>query len=277
MTTYPNLSDYLQTNVQQAQPLPAFLDHLYGKLDEHIAKGGKILVLTLTKKSAEEISSFLLSKWYKAYYLHSEVSTIDRWEIIKKLRTWVIDILVGINLLREGIDLPEVSLIAILDADKEWFLRSTTSLIQIIGRAARNPNSEVVLYADQRTESMIKSLRETYRRRTIQIAFNKANNITPQLAISNIKDLGVVKTDEDLAPNQDFGLITRGKVKHLKRLTKKEKEIIMLNLKQQLDEAIEAWEFEKAASIRDQIKELEESNYKKTPSLEEDDDDDFEE
>lgn len=258
---YPNLSDFLHTNVQQAKPLPAFLDHLYGKLDEHIAKKWKVLILTLTKKSAEEVSSFLISKWYKAYYLHSEVSTIDRWDIIKKLRVGTIDILVGINLLREGIDLPEVSLISILDADKEWFLRSTTSLIQIIGRAARNPHSEVVLYADQRTESMIKALWETYRRRSIQLAFNVANNITPKIAISNVKDLDVVKTDENL--KQDFNLLTRGKTKRLKRLTKKEREIIMLDLKQQLDGAIAAWEFERAASIRDQIKELEESSYKK--------------
>ncbi len=263
-TSYPNLADFLQTTVQQAQPLPAFLDHLYGKLDEHIAKKGKVLILTLTKKSAEEVSSFLISKWYKAYYLHSEVSTIDRWDIIQKLRTGAIDILVGINLLREGIDLPEVTLISILDADKEWFLRSTTSLIQIIGRAARNPHSEVVLYADQRTESMIKALWETYRRRKIQMSFNIANNITPQVAISNVKSLDVVKTDDNLKEElkQDFGLITRGKVKRLKRLTKKEKEIIMLDLKQQLDGAIAAWEFERAASIRDQIKELEESTYK---------------
>lgn len=261
---YPNLADFLQTTVQQAQPLPAFLDHLYGKLDEHIAKKGKILILTLTKKSAEEVSSFLISKWYRAYYLHSEVSTIDRWDIIQKLRTGAIDILVGINLLREGIDLPEVTLISILDADKEWFLRSTTSLIQIIGRAARNPNSEVILYADQRTESIIKALWETYRRRKIQMSFNIANNITPQMAISNVKSLDVVKTDDNLKEElkQDFWLITRGKVKRLKRLTKKEKEIIMLDLKQQLDDAIATWEFERAASIRDQIKELEESTYK---------------
>jgi excinuclease ABC subunit B len=266
---YPNLSDYLQTNVVTAQPLPAFLDHLYGKLDEHIARKGKVLVLTLTKKSAEEISSFLLSKWYKAYYLHSEISTIDRWEIIKKLRTGAIDILVGINLLREGIDLPEVSLIAILDADKEWFLRSTTSLVQIIGRAARNPRSEVVLYADQWTESMIKALWETYRRRSIQIAHNTAHGITPVIASSNVKDLDVVKTDDDLP--QDYTRLTRGTTKKLKRLTKREKEIIMLDLKKQLDDAILIWEFERAASIRDQIKELEEWWYKKEKGGEEDD------
>lgn len=117
-------------------------------------------------------------------------------------------------------------------------MRSTTSLIQIIGRAARNPNSEVVLYADHWTEAIIKSLRETYRRRNIQITYNKANNITPQLAISNVKNLGIVKTDDDFLPEQIFSHMPHGNDKHLKRLTKKEKEIIMLNLKQQLDEAI---------------------------------------
>jgi excinuclease ABC subunit B len=260
--TYTNLADYLQVSrVQKARPLPAFLDHLYSKLDEHIAKKWRTLILTLTKKSAEEISSFLIGRWYKAYYLHSEVSTIDRWEIIKKLRSGSIDILVWINLLREGIDLPEVSLITILDADKEGFLRSTTSLIQIIWRAARNPDSEVILYADQRTESMIKALWETYRRRSIQMHFNTAHGITPSVAISNIKSLDVVRTDDDLW--QDFQLLTRWKVKRLKRLTKREKEIIMKDLKWQLDEAIVKWEFEKAAGIRDQIKELEESSYKK--------------
>ena len=271
--THPNLADFLQVSrVQQAQPLPAFLDHLLWKLDEHIAKKWRILILTLTKKSAEEIASFMISKGYKAYYLHSEVSTIDRWEIIKKLRTGTIDILVWINLLREGIDLPEVSLITILDADKEWFLRSTTSLIQIIWRAARNPDSEVILYADQRTESMIKALWETYRRRSVQMDFNTKHGITPSMAISNIKNLDIVKTDEWLP--QWFDLLTRGKVKRLKRLTKREKEIIMIDLKGQLDEAIAKWEFERAASIRDQIKELEESSYKKEAEPEIDIDED---
>ena len=260
--THSNLADFLQVSrVQIARPLPAFLDHLYSKLDEHIAKKGRTLILTLTKKSAEEISSFLIGRGYKAYYLHSEVSTIDRWEIIKKLRTWSIDILVWINLLREGIDLPEVTLITILDADKEGILRSTTSLIQIIGRAARNPDSEVILYADQWTESMIKALWETYRRRSIQMDFNTKHGISPSVAISNIKSLDVVRTDEDLW--QNFQLLTRGKVKRLKRLTKREKEIIMKDLKGQLDEAIVKREFERAAGIRDQIKELEESSYKK--------------
>ena len=254
MTKHPNLKDFLPKN-KDSKPL-AFIDHLLSKLDEHISKNWKILILTLTKKSSEEITNYLVSKWYKAYYLHSEIVTMDRWEILKKLKTWEIDIIVWINLLREWIDLPEVSFLAILDADKEWFLRSSTSLIQIIGRASRNPDSEVVLYADQFTESMIKSLRETYRRRKIQDEFNKKYNITPQKATSNIKDLESVRTDQDL--DQQFSAITKWKVKRLKRMTKKEKEMISKDLKKQMDLAIKEWRFEDAAVIRDQIKELEE-------------------
>ena len=234
----------------------AFLDHMLKKFDEHISKWGKILLITLTKKSSEEITNFLVSKWYKAFYLHSEVQTMDRWEIIKKLKTWVIDIIVWVNLLREWIDLPEVTLICVLDADKEWFLRSTTSLTQIIWRAARNPNSEVILYADNFTESMIKSLWETYRRRKIQNDFNIEHNITPKAAHSNVKNLETVKTDEELMQQQSK--LTRGKVKRLKRMTKVEKNLIMKDLKKQMDEAIKEWRFEDAAVIRDQIKELEE-------------------
>lgn len=237
------------------QPYPAFLEHLLGKMDEHIKQKGKILLLTLTKKSSEEVTNFLVSKGYKAFYLHSEIDTFTRWEIIKKLKSGVIDIIVGVNLLREGIDLPEVSLIAILDADKEGFLRSTTSLIQIIWRAARNPLSEVILYADKFTESIVKSLWETYRRRKIQHEHNVLNNITPQKASSNVKELESVKTDEDLTQTFSADMFKKRK---LKRMTKKEKEIILKDLKVQLDEAIKAWEFEKAAVIRDQIKEIDE-------------------
>ena len=251
---YPNLNSYFQLQQVPSQTVPPFLEHLFGKIDYHISKQGKILILTLTKKSAEEISQFFVSKGYKTYYLHSEIGTIDRWEIIKKLRTGEIDILVWINLLREWIDLPEVSLIAILDADKEGFLRSTTSLIQIIWRAARNPDSEVILYADTMTESLTKSLRETYRRRHVQQKYNTKHHINPKKAISNVKGLEVVKTDEVL--EQNFDLITRGKNKRLKRLTKAEKTLIATDLKRQLDEAIKAREFEKAAVLRDQLKEL---------------------
>ncbi|MCF7835435.1 UvrB/UvrC motif-containing protein [Candidatus Gracilibacteria bacterium] len=250
-----NLKDFLQTDPSKTKAkVPEFIDHLLSKLDYHISKKGKILLLTLTKKSSEEVTNFLVKKGYRAFYLHSEISTIDRREIIKKLKTDQIDIIVGVNLLREGIDLPEVSLIAILDADKEGFLRSTTSLIQIIGRASRNPASEVVLYADNFTESMIKSLRETYRRREIQQEYNKKNKIKPMKADSNVKSLESVKTDDNLF--QNFDGLTKGKFKKLKRATKKEKEIISKNLREQLEDAIKNWEFEKAAVIRDQLKEM---------------------
>lgn len=251
---HSNLKDFLQKKDENVLP---FIDHLLKKLDEHIAKGGRVLLLTLTKKSSEEITNYLVSKWYKAYYLHSEIATMERWEIIKKLKTWEIDIIVWVNLLREWIDLPEVSLLAILDADREWFLRSTTSLIQIIGRASRNPDSEVVLYADQFTESMVKALRETYRRREIQDKFNKEHWITPRKATSNAKDLESVRTDMDL--NQQFQAMAKWKVqdKKLKRMTKKEKDMIAKDLKAQMDLAIKEWRFEDAAVIRDQIKELE--------------------
>lgn len=257
ITTLPNMSDYLQVDpTHPPQWGPAFLEHLFGKLDQHIAAGGRCLLLTLTKKSSEEVTNFLVSKWYKTYYLHSEIATNDRWEIINKLRSGEIDVLVGINLLREGIDLPEVTFLGILDADKEGFLRSTTSLIQIIGRAARNPNSEVILYADTMTESMTKALYETYRRRTIQHQYNLKHNINPSMAISNIKKLDSVKTDADLQSSQTFGWLTRGKTKRLKRMTKAEQAMMVHELQKQLKIHVDAWEFEEAAKIRDQLKEL---------------------
>ena len=230
MKKYSNqLSQFLQKSPEELEELSqsnsgdAFLDNMLKKFDEHIWKWGKILLITLTKKSSEEINNFLISKWYKSFYLHSEVETMDRWEIIKKLKTWVIDIIVWVNLLREWIDLPEVTLIAVLDADKEWFLRSTTSLTQIIWRAD----------------------------------FNVEHHIIPKAAHSNVKNLESVKTDEELAMQQN-SKFTRGKVKRLKRMTKAEKNLIMKDLKSQMDEAIKEWRFEDAAVIRDQIKELEE-------------------
>ncbi len=255
---YPNLVDFLQTQKNLVnQPTHAFVDHMLGKIDEHIKKWWRVLLLALTKKSSEEITNFLLSKWYKAYYLHSEIDTMERRDILTKLKTGAIDIVVGVNLLREGIDLPEVSLIAILDADKEGFLRSQTALIQIIWRAARNPDSEVILYADVFTESIVKSLWETYRRRAIQEQFNDKHAIQPQKVVSQVKRLQSVKTGA--ATEQEFIGLSKWKNKRLKRATKAEKAYIMKDLRKQLDEAIQAWEFEKAAGIRDQIKEIEES------------------
>jgi len=253
LTTFPNLSDYLWWSNHPNGPV--FIDHLFEKIDQHKAQWWRILILTLTKKSSEEISNFLISKGYKTYYLHSEIGTFDRREIIKKLRSGEIDILVWINLLREWLDLPEVSLIAILDADKEWFLRSTTSLIQIIWRAARNPHSEVILYADTMTESMSKALFETYRRRSLQIHHNQTHHIDPSIAISNIKRIESVKTDNPLP--QDFTTLQRWTRKKLKKLTKAEQSIILDELGKQLQIAIKNREFETAALIRDQIKEME--------------------
>lgn len=257
ITALRNLADYLQVDPNNPPTWgPAFLDHLFAKLDSNIAKGGRCLLLTLTKKSSEEVTNFLVSKWYKTFYLHSEVATTDRWEIITKLRNGDIDVLVGINLLREGIDLPEVTFIGIMDADKEWFLRSTTALIQIIGRAARNPDSEVILYADTMTESMTKALYETYRRRRIQHKHNIEHDIQPSMAISNIKNLDSVKTDADLQSTQTFQWLTRGKTKRLKRITKAEQAMMVSELNKQLKIHVDAREFEDAAKIRDQLKEL---------------------
>ncbi len=256
-----NLQDFLQLDPKKAptQQVPWFMEHMLGKMDDTIAKGMRVLLLAITKRSSEEITNFLLSNGYKAYYLHSEVDTIDRREIIQKLKKGEIDILVWVNLLREGIDLPEVWFIAVLDADKEWFLRSTTALVQNIWRAARNPDSEVVLYADRFTKSMMRSLHETYRRRAIQHTHNIKNNITPTIAQSNVKDLEVVKTDEELAKMQEFQMLRKGKVKKLKRMTKKEKALIASDLRDQLDVSIKERRFEDAAVIRDQLKELEEN------------------
>ena len=227
-----------------------FFDHMLNKIDEHNKKWWRSLIITTTKRSAEEVANLLVEKWYKAYFLHSEIDTLERFEIIKKLRSWKIDILVWVNLLREWIDIPEITFIWILDADNEWFLRSTTALIQIIWRAARNPNSEVALYADKITNSMYEAIMETYRRRQIQQEYNKKHNINPTIAQSNIKNLEAAKDDDiDIFQKKE-------NKKKLKRTTKKEKEMILKNLEEQLKIAIDNWEFEKAAEIRDQIKEI---------------------
>lgn len=252
-----NLNDYFQKDLQQWVEADSFIDHLLYKTQQTIDKWLRVLILALTKRSSEEITNFMISKWYKTFYLHSEIDTMDRWEIIQKLKTWEIDVLVWVNLLREGIDLPEVWFIGILDADKEWFLRSTTALVQNIWRAARNPNSEVALYADKFTWSILASLRETYRRRWIQQEHNEKNNIEPKQALSNAKNLDIVKSDEPL--DQQFSILTKWKVKRLKRMTKKEKAMISADLKEQLDKAIAERRFEDAAILRDQLKEIEEA------------------
>jgi len=209
---------------------------LIQEIEKETAKKQRVLVLTLTKRLAEEISDYLIEKGIKTQYLHSEVKTLERPGILKNLREGKYDVLVGINLLREGIDLPEVSLVAILDADKEGFLRNKTTLIQTMGRAARNPDGRIILYADKITGSMKSAINEINRRRKIQAAYNKKNKITPKPIIKDIRDWGFSKK-EDIA--SEFWQV------HDKKLLEKEMKTAAKNL-----------DFERAAEIRDLIKKL---------------------
>src|SRR5206468_9483533 len=171
------------------RPASTQVDDLMSEITERVAKNERVLVTTLTKRMAEQLTEFLSDNGVKVRYLHSDIETVERVEIIRDLRIGTFDVLIGINLLREGLDLPEVSLVAILDADKEGFLRSERSLIQTIGRAARNLNGRAILYADQVTESMEKALGETRRRRERQIAHNEAMGITPRSVVKKVRDL----------------------------------------------------------------------------------------
>ncbi|MDD2758587.1 MAG: excinuclease ABC subunit UvrB [Patescibacteria group bacterium] len=235
------------------------IEDLLVRIDERIKMGERVLVTTLTKKMAEDLSEYLEKKKLKVKYLHSGIDTIERIEIITDLRLGKIDVIVGVNLLREGLDMPEVSLVAILDADKEGFLRSTTSLIQTIGRAARNVNGQVVLYADEITGSIKRALHETERRRKIQLAYNKEHGVTPKTIEKNIRNI-----------LEEFG-ISSSKHKNIKTLKQKRDEtIVKLDMmgdarpveeiikdkERQMREAAKNLEFELAAILRDEIKEL---------------------
>jgi excinuclease ABC subunit B len=196
-----------------------------------------VLVNTLTKKLAEELSEYLAEKGVKTRYLHSEIDTLERSEIIRELRLKKFDVLVGINLLREGIDIPEVGFIGILDADKEGFLRDERSLIQIIGRAARNVNSRVVLYADVLTDSIQKALTETNRRRTLQLEYNHIHGITPTTIVKPIKAQVVEITDTKHIPRKDIPAI-------------------IVNLEEEMRKAADELDFEKAIALRDRMNRL---------------------
>jgi excinuclease ABC subunit B len=226
------------------KPVKGQIEDLIKRIEEKTKKKERILVTTLTKKMAEDLSSYLEEKGFKVRYIHSEVKTIDRIKILTDLRKGVFDCLVGVNLLREGLDLPEVSLVAILDADKEGFLRSETSLIQIIGRAARNINSEVVIYADEITGSIQKAVSETERRRKIQLEYNKKHKITPKTIIKNISNI-LPETEEILSLELQPIPKTKNEIKKL--IEQKEKE---------MKEAAHRLDFELAAILRDEIKEL---------------------
>ena len=235
----------------EVRPLDGQIDDLLAEIKIRIAKDERVLVTTLTKKMAENLTDYLKETGIKVRYLHSDIATIERAEIIHDLRAGEFDVLVGINLLREGLDMPEVSLIAILDADKEGFLRSDTSLIQIIGRAARNANGHVIMYADRITDSMKRAMDETERRREIQQAYNHEHGIVPKTIKKPIKPL--IETTLVAESSADYA--ADGKRKK-KKLTKKDKENLIKTLTREMQQASRALEFERAAELRDMILEL---------------------
>ncbi|MDE3840113.1 excinuclease ABC subunit B [Bacillus methanolicus] len=231
------------------RPIEGQIDDLIGEIQDRIKRNERVLVTTLTKKMAEDLTDYLKEIGIKVQYLHSEIKTLERIEIIRDLRLGKFDVLVGINLLREGLDIPEVSLVAILDADKEGFLRSERSLIQTIGRAARNANGHVIMYADRMTQSMEIAINETKRRRAIQEEYNKKHGITPQTIKKEIRDViratYAAEEQEEYKPAQSFG-----------KLTKKEREKLIADMEKEMKEAAKALNFERAAELRDLILEL---------------------
>ena len=233
----------------EVRPVEGQIDDLIGEINQRTQRSERVLVTTLTKRMAEDLTAYLQNAGIKVRYMHHDIDTIERMEIIRDLRLGTFDVLVGINLLREGLDLPEVSLVAILDADKEGFLRSETSLIQTIGRAARNADGMVVMYADTITPSMRRAIDETERRREKQDAFNKAHGIVPRTVIKSVRELlEISATSEDVASNQRQGRV--------KAMTRQEKAAEIARLEKAMKEAAKMLEFELAATLRDQIIEL---------------------
>jgi excinuclease ABC subunit B len=236
--------------IVEVRPIEGQIDDLIGEINARTEKNERVLVTTLTKKMSEDLTDYLKELGMKVAYLHSEIKTLERIEIIRDLRVGKYDVLIGINLLREGLDIPEVSLVTILDADKEGFLRSERSLIQTMGRAARNANGRVIMYADKMTDSMQKAIEETERRREKQIAYNKEHNITPQTIQKKVRDvIRATVAAEDQAEYQE-------KAKSLSKLTKKEREKVLQNIENEMKEAAKALDFEKAAELRDILFEL---------------------
>ncbi len=221
------------------------IDHLVGEIYKRIEQGERVLITTLTIKMSEELTNYLKEMGLKVAYLHSEVKTLERIEIIRDLRIGTYDILIGINLLREGLDIPEVSLVAILDADKEGFLRSDRSLIQTIGRAARNAKGEVILYADKITGSMQRAIDETARRRKIQEAYNEKHDIIPMTIKKDVRD--IIRATQ---------VVEKESALKNKKLTKKQKQKLLVDLEQQMKDAAKALDFETAAQLRDAMLEL---------------------
>ncbi len=229
----------------EVRPIDGQIDDLIGEINVRSSRNERVLVTTLTKKMAEDLTQYLQKAGIRVRYMHSDIASLERMEIIRDLRLAKFDVLVGINLLREGLDLPEVSLVAILDADKDGFLRSETSLIQTIGRAARNADGKVIMYADNETPSMKAAIEETERRRKIQDAFNKAHGITPKTVIKSVRDLLEISQPADEKKGRS-GI----------KMTKAEKEKEIARLEKQMKEAAKMMEYEYAAVLRDQIIEL---------------------
>lgn len=237
----------------EVRPVSSQVDDLLAECRLCAEKGQRVLVTTLTKKMAEDLTDYLAENGVKVRYMHSDIDTLERIEIVRDLRLGVFDVLVGINLLREGLDIPECALVAILDADKEGFLRSDRSLIQTIGRAARNAEGRVILYADRITDSMKRALDETARRREKQQKFNAEHGIVPQTIKRDVADIL-----QELCEKEGVDKLPQGKEKDLLVSEKKLKDTIA-KLTRQMRKAAEDLEFEQAAKIRDEIKRLENS------------------
>jgi excinuclease ABC subunit B len=235
------------------KPTKGQIDDLLHEIRERAAREHRVLVTTLTKKMAEDLTDYLLEMGVRARYLHSEIDTLERVAILRELRLGEFDVLVGINLLREGLDLPEVSLVAILDADKEGFLRSETSLIQIIGRAARNVEGQVVMYADQVTDSMMRAISETNRRRVLQKEYNEEHGIDPQTVRKKVSDI-LQLVQSEAAP----GDRRRREVAQRRPLDLEGEDLtrLIISLEEEMHEAAKDLRFEYAARLRDEINEL---------------------
>jgi excinuclease ABC subunit B len=238
----------------EVRPIENQIDDLVAEVGKEVAKGNKILVTTLTKRMAEDLTDYMAGLDIKVKYLHSDIDTLERLEIVRDLRMGIFDVLVGINLLREGLDIPEITLVAILDADKEGFLRSETSLVQTIGRAARNSEGHVIMYADTITRSMQLAIDETNRRRKIQDEYNKAHGITPQTIKKDVRDLISIVTNADESDAGRKG--KRADKKDPESMTKKELEDEIKQLTKRMNKAAAELNFEAAAELRDEIKRL---------------------
>ena len=237
--------------VVEVRPTKHQIDNLMNEIRDRVDKGQRTLVTTLTKKMAEDLTDYLLEMGFRVRYLHSEVNTLERIRTIRELRLGEVDVLVGINLLREGLDLPEVTLVAILDADKEGFLRGETALIQTIGRAARNVEGRVIMYADKRTVAMERAISETDRRRSAQLAYNEANGIEPRTIVKGVSDIAELLGISANVPYKERRKTARGE-----EMSAEEVEKLMITLEEEMFQAAEELRFEYAAKLRDEIKDL---------------------